>query len=88
MRTRLVRVSAVLGLTLGLVACQKVNTGPPGGFETMPGIPPAGRIITVTRGDGNFHGVWIEAADGTVSVVWLNAATGDVFAKPQSFPRK
>jgi hypothetical protein len=88
MRTRLVNVSAILGLTLGIVACQKVQNGPPGGFETMPGIPPEGRIVSVTRGDGDFHGVWIEAPDGTVSVVWLNAATGDVYAKPLSFPRK
>jgi hypothetical protein len=88
MRTKLASVSAILALTLGLVACQKVRTGPPGGFETMPGIPAGGRIISVTRGDGNFHGVWIESPDGTLSVVWLNAATGDVYAKPQSFPRK
>ena len=88
MRTGLVRISALAGLTLGIVACQKVQTGPPGGFETMPGIPPEGRVVTVTRGEGAFHGVWIEAPDGTLSVVWLNAATGDVYAKPQSFPRK
>ncbi|MEX2207486.1 MAG: hypothetical protein WEF50_14755 [Myxococcota bacterium] len=86
MRSKLGSVSAILGLTLGIVGCQKVSQGP--GFETMPGIPPDGRIISVTRGDGEFHGVWIEAPDGTLSVVWLNAANGDIYAKPQSFPRK
>ena len=88
MRTGLVRISAIAALTLAFVACQKVRTGPPGGFETMPGIPPAGRIVSVTRGDGSFHGVWIEAPDGSLSVVWLDAQSGDIFAKPRSFPRK
>lgn len=86
MRSKLGSVAAILALTLGIVGCRKIHYGP--GFETMPGIPPDGRIISVTRGDGDFHGVWIEAPDGTLSVIWLNAANGEIYAKPQSFPRK
>jgi hypothetical protein len=86
MRQKLAIVSVVLGLTLGIVGCKKLPGAP--GLETMPGIPSDGRIVSVTRGDGDFHGVWIEAPDGTLSVVWLNAASGDIYAKPLSFPRK
>ncbi len=88
MLARLARVSVIVGLTLGIVGCQEVRTTPVGGFQTMPGIPPGGRIVTVTRGLADNYGVWIEAPDGTLSVVWLNAATGDIYSKPQSFPRK
>ncbi len=86
MRSRLTSVAAILGLTLGLVACKKIQAGP--GFETMPGIPPEGRIINVVRGDGDFHGVWIETPDNRLTLVWVNAANGDIYAQPQSFPRK
>jgi hypothetical protein len=88
MRSKLVSVSAILGLTLGIVACEKVKSGPAGGLDKMAGIPVEGRIINVTRGDGDIHGVWIEAPDGTLSLTWANAANGDVYAKPQTFARK
>ena len=88
MRTTLASVSAILGLTLGIVACQKIASGPAGGLGKMAGIPPEGRIINVTRGDGDIHGVWIEAPDGTLSLTWVNAANGDIYAKPQTFARK
>ena len=87
MRSRLTSVAAILALTLGIVACKKIHAGP--GFETMPGIPPEGRIVSVTpRGDGDFHGVWIETPDNRLTLVWVNAATGDIYGQPKSFPRK
>ena len=88
MHSKLASVSAILGLTLGLVACQKVASGPAGGLQTMAGIPPEGRIISVTRGDGDIHGVWIETPDNRLILVWVNAANGDIYGQPQSFPRK
>jgi hypothetical protein len=54
----------------------------------MPGIPPEGRIVSVTRADGAVHGVWIETPDNRLTVVWINAKNGDVYAEPRSFPRK
>ena len=88
MLARLASFSVIAGLSLGIVACQKVQVGPSAGLETMPGIPPDGRIVSVTRGDGEVHGVWMEAPDGTLSMVWVNAATGVVYANPLKFARR
>jgi hypothetical protein len=88
MRSKLVSVTAIAGLSLGLAACREIRTGPTGGLKTIEGIPAGGRIINVTRGDGDIHGVWIEAMDGSLVLVWVNSATGDVYGDPQTFARK
>jgi len=88
MLMRLATVAVIAGLSLGTVACEEIRSGPAGGFETMAAIPSEGRIVTVTQGQGDLHGVWIEAADGTLSVVWVNPTTREILAKSQSFPRK